>query len=288
MNDYTRVAFHLSPYNEMQADILVAVLADYGFECFEPTADGTNAYIPAPKFDAQAVNSAVDEAALDAAVTWETDVIEGKNWNEEWEKNYFQPMEIAGQCVIHSSFHTDYPKLKYEIIIDTKMSFGTGHHETTSLMVEQILREDFAGKRVIDMGTGTGILAILASMRGASSVVGIEIDEDAYLNAVENVALNHVENVELLHGDASKLEGLEPADFLLANINRNVIVADIDKYVAALKVGGVLMLSGFYEEDVEIVQGAASKCGCVKVVNEVKNRWTMLKLVRSMSKKYDE
>ena len=138
------------------------------------------------------------------------------------------------------------------------------------------------------MGTGTGILAILASMRGASSVVGIEIDEDAYLNAVENVALNHVENVELLHGDASKLEGLEPADFLLANINRNVIVADIDKYVAALKVGGVLMLSGFYEEDVEIVQSAASKCGCVKVVNEVKNRWTMLKLVRSISKKYDE
>lgn len=279
MNDYKKVAFHLSPYDEMQTDMLVAVLADYGYECFEPTDDGTNAYIVVQDYDDNAVAAAVNEAALEAAVEWEVQEIKGVNWNEEWEKNYFQPMTIADRCVIHSTFHTDYPRLEYEIIIDPKMAFGTGHHETTSLMVEQILREDVAGKCVIDMGTGTGILAILASMRGAGEVVGIEIDEDAYLNAVENAKLNGVENVQLLHGDASALVRVaEKADLLLANINRNIITADIGRYAAALKDGGTMLLSGFYVEDIPVVMEAAKAAGMVQVTYNEKNRWVMLKL----------
>ena len=280
MNNYMKVAFSLTPYDEMKCDILVSVLADYGFECFEPTGNGTNAYIVAADYDAAAVERAVEEASLDGVqVTWEAEEIKGVNWNEEWEKNYFKPMTIAGRCVIHSTFHTDYPKLEYEIVIDPKMAFGTGHHETTSLMVEQILREDLTGKSVIDMGTGTGILAILASMCGASVVTGIEIDEDAYLNAVDNLRLNGAENkVGLIHGDASALAGIDKADVLLANINRNIITADIARYRAALKDGGIMLLSGFYVEDIPVVMEAARPQDLQQVLHNEKNRWVMLKL----------
>lgn len=281
MNDYVKVTFRLSPYDEMQADMLVASLADYGYECFEPTADGTEAYIAEKDFDALAVRKAVDESGVTASVTWDAEEIKGRNWNEEWEKNYFKPMTIAGRCVVHSTFHTDYPQLEYEIIIDPKMAFGTGHHETTSLMVEQILRENVQGKVVTDMGTGTGILAIMASMCGAGKVTGIEIDADAYANAVENVALNNVGNVELLHGDASLLVGVEAADLLLANINRNIITGDIDRYAAALKPGGTMLLSGFYVEDIPVVMQAASVLGLQQVLHNEKNRWAMLKLAKA-------
>lgn len=281
MNDYVKVTFRLSPYDEMQADILVAALADYGYECFEPTADGTDAYIPEKIFNADAVKAAVEESGVTAAVTWSVEEIKGRNWNEEWEKNYFKPMTIADRCVIHSTFHNDYPKLEYEIVIDPKMAFGTGHHETTSLMVEQILREDVRGRSVIDMGTGTGILAILASMRGAGCVAGIEIDEDAYRNAIENVGLNNAGNVKLLHGDASLLVRMEAADFLFANINRNIITGDIDRYVKALKPGGTMLLSGFYVEDIPVVMQAAAPLGLSQVLYNEKNRWTMLKLVKN-------
>ena len=280
MNNYMKVAFHLSPYDEMQTDILVATLADYGYECFEPTGDGTNAYIVEKDYDAEAVKKAIDESGVNASVTWNAEKVIGVNWNEEWEKNYFKPMSIAGRCVIHSTFHTDYPKLEYEIVIDPKMAFGTGHHETTSLMVEQILREDLRGKSVIDMGTGTGILAILASMCGASAVTGVEIDEDAYLNAIENVKLNDVGgNVTLVHGDASSLNGIAEADMLLANINRNIITTDIGRYAAALKSGGVMLLSGFYVEDIPVVMSAAASLGLEQALYNEKNRWTMLKLL---------
>lgn len=281
MNDYMKVAFTLSPYDEMNADILVATLADYGYECFEPTNCGTNAYIAIKSFNADDIDTAVAEAGIEARVTWEVEKIEGVDWNEEWEKNYFKPMTIAGQCVIHSTFHTDYPQLEYEIVIDPKMAFGTGHHETTSLMVEQILAEDISGLSVIDMGTGTGILAILAAMRGANNVTGIEIDEPAYLNAIENVGLNNVENkITLVHGDASTLNGIAPADVLLANINRNIITADIDRYATALKPGGIMLLSGFYVEDIPVVMVAAKQCNMEQVTYNEKNRWAMLKLRR--------
>lgn len=280
MNDYTKVAFHLSPYTEMNTDLLVDTLAHYGYESFEPTDDGTNAYIPSKDFDTEAIETAISEADINTSVTWEVTEIKGIDWNEEWEKNYFKPMTIADRCVIHSTFHVDYPKLEYEIIIDPKMAFGTGHHETTSLMVEQLLQENICGRTVIDMGTGTGILAILASMCEAEAVTGIEIDEAAYLNAIENVGLNHVTNVTLLHGDATALVDVQDADLLLANINRNIITADLYRYLAVLKHGGTMLLSGFYTDDIPIVMQTASPLGLEQILYKEKNHWAILKLYR--------
>jgi ribosomal protein L11 methyltransferase len=158
------------------------------------------------------------------------------------------------------------------------MAFGTGHHATTSQVIETLLDIDVAGKTVIDMGTGTGILAILASMLGAKWAVGIEIDSFAYENSLDNIALNHVDNVKLINGDASALEGLEPADIFLANINRNVITGDIDRYVRALKKGGVMILSGFYEEDIDVIMASVAPLGLKMAGSRVRDRWCCLKL----------
>ena len=207
--------------------------------------------------------------------------MKGKDWNEEWEKHYFRPILIDDKCVIHSSFHTDVPEAPYDIVIDPKMAFGTGHHNTTSQMVKHILASDIKGKSVIDMGTGTGILGILAAMRGASRVTGIEIDGAAYENAIENVSLNHVE-MDLIHGDASALAGLEPADFLFANINRNIITNDMSAYAATLQKGGLMLLSGFYESDIPVVLEAAKPFGLSEKTHTVKgDNWTCLILIKN-------
>ena len=187
-------------------------------------------------------------------------------------------MVIADRCVIHSTFHKDYPKMEYDIVIDPKMAFGTGHHETTNLMVEQILREEMNGATVLDMGTGTGILAMLASMCGAKEAVGIEIDEFAFQNTLENVKLNNVRNVKMLLGDASLLKPEWQFDYVIANINRNIIMADIDRYAMVLRPGGKMLLSGFYEHDIPVVLETATPLGLTEVLHNVKNRWTMLLL----------
>ena len=181
--------------------------------------------------------------------------------------------------MVHSSFHKDVPKAEYDIVIDPKMAFGTGHHSTTSNMMRHILSEDMDGKSVIDMGTGTGILAILCKMRGARTVTGIEIDPFAWENAVENVRLNNVD-ANMLCGDAAKLSDLELADYFLANINRNVITADIDTYASKVKDGGIMLLSGFYKSDIPIVAEAAAKYG-FEVVKTLEDKdWVAIKLVK--------
>ena len=198
----------------------------------------------------------------------------------EWEKNYFQPIVIGNKCVVHSSFHTDIPAAEYDIVIDPKMAFGTGHHATTSLILEQLLERDLNSKSVIDMGTGTGILALLAAMRGASPVTGIEIDPFAQVNAVENVALNNHPEIKIILGDAQALDEVEPADIFIANINRNVITGDIDRYARRLNEGGLMLLSGFYVEDIEVVENAAKAVGLEKIGFTERDRWTCLQLVK--------
>ena len=213
---------------------------------------------------------------VDAKLT--VDFIEGKDWNEEWEKNYFQPIVIADQCVIHSTFHKDVPNAKYDIVIDPKMAFGTGHHSTTSLILQTLLETDMKGKSVIDMGTGTGILAILSAMLGAEKVTGIEIDPGAYENALEHVELNNV-NVDVLLGDASRLNELQPADIFIANINRNIILADISSYRKNLKPGGIMLLSGFYESDIAMIERAANALGLEVVSYKEDKDWVAVKLI---------
>lgn len=265
MNDYYEVRVDLVPCIEDATDLLASLLGDVGYESFIPDEKGLTAYVKADLYSAEAVESVIAEFPFDCKVDWHSELIVGKDWNEEWEKNYFKPIivERGGLpgVVIHSSFHTDVPKAEYEIVIDPKMAFGTGHHATTSQIIQQLLEMPLSGKSVIDMGTGTGILALLAAMRGAKPVVGIEIDAFAYENAKENVNLNGHSEIELINGDASSLATIEPADIFIANINRNIIINDLDRYVAALKPGGKMLLSGFYEHDIPVVCYAAEELG---------------------------
>lgn len=281
MNNYYSVCIGATPCSEDITDLAAAFLADAGFESFEPDSEGLTAYIREEAGDAAEIaRLALNDFPMETEFTISSEFIEGEDWNSEWEKNYFKPIVIGGECVIHSSFHTDVPEGRYDIVIDPKMAFGTGHHDTTSGMVKHILDLDLQGKSVIDMGTGTGILAILAAMRGATDVTGVEIDTPAWENAVENARLNHAD-VRMINGDASALESLAPADCLFANINRNIILGDIDRYAARLKKGGVMLLSGFYEEDIPLIEEAAGRLGLREEARLVSNRWVALKLVKN-------
>ncbi len=282
MNDYIEVRFDLTPSCEDATDLLAGLLADAGFESFVPDDNGLTAYVKKELYDAAAVGAAVAEFPFDCRIDFRDTLVEGRDWNAEWEKNYFKPIVVGDRCVIHSSFHTDIPRAEYDIVIDPKMAFGTGHHSTTSLIIRQLLDADLEGRSVIDMGTGTGILAILAAMRGASPVTGIEIDAFAYENAVENVRLNGHAEIKVLNGDASLLAGVTPADIFIANINRNVITGDLDRYAPAVKPGGMMLLSGFYQgDDADIVSRAAAARGFDTVGMSVDNNWCCLKLIKN-------
>lgn len=279
--NYYKVRFECTPCTEDMTDLLAAFLADLGYESFEPDGSGLTAYVQASEFSEESVKEMLYEFPMESHINFVSEYVESQNWNEEWEKHYFKPIVIAGECVVHSSFHKDVPEAKYDILIDPKMAFGTGHHATTSQMMRYVLDiEDIDGKSVIDMGTGTGILAILCKMRGAGTVTGIEIDPRAFENAVENAALNN-EAISFICGDASALANLEPADIFLANINRNVITTDIFLYVEKIKSGGTLLLSGFYTADIPIVMAAAQALGFfLEKATEEGDHWAALRLIK--------
>ena len=197
MNDYTRVRFTVTPNEEYATDVLAALLAETGFESFVPEEDGISAYVPQAMYDASSIESVISSFPLEGfTIKHESELIEGEDWNAEWEKNYFQPIVLGDQCVIHSTFHKDIPETRYDILIDPKMAFGTGYHQTTCHMLRAILASNMIGKSVLDMGCGTALLAILARKHGATNVVAIDIDEFAYENALENIKLNNAfENV---------------------------------------------------------------------------------------------
>lgn len=281
MNDYVELRLDLEPMPGSDAtDLIAGLLGDIGFESFVPDESGLTAYISTSLWDESAVDAALEDFPFDCRISRKATVIEGRDWNEEWERNYFSPIVVGDRCVVHSSFHTDIPEAEYDIVIDPKMAFGTGHHATTSLILGQLLDMPLAGKSLIDMGTGTGILAILAAMRGAAPVTAIEIDPFAQVNAVENVALNGHPEINVILGDAGALEGVDPADVFVANINRNVITGDIAAYSAHLKSGGVMLLSGFYTDDIPVVQAAAEAAGMRYESYTECDRWTCMRLVR--------
>jgi len=282
MNDYIELRVDASPCSETITDILAAMLADAGYESFVPDGNGLTAYIKAELFAGDDVDRIVDAFPMPTHLSAGKTLIKGRDWNSEWEKNYFKPIVIGNRCAIHSSFHKDVPAADYDIVIDPKMAFGTGHHATTSLVAEQLLDADIAGKTMIDMGTGTGILAILAAMRGATCVTAIEIDPTAHANAGENLVLNNVaSSVRLILGDASALSLTEPADIFVANINRNIITADIAAYASRLKSGGTMLLSGFYETDIPVIVEAAKPLGLRESGHTVRNDWTCLRLTKT-------
>ena len=232
------------------------------------------AYINKDVYQSDDIATALQCYNFSAKITWVANEIKGDNWNASWEQDSFKPIVIGEQCVVHATYHSDYPKCKYDIIIDPKMSFGSGHHETTSMMLEALLEADIKGKNVIDMGAGTGILSIMASKLGAQKVVGVEIDAGAWQNAVDNATLNNAP-IEMILGDAKSLPSDSDCDFFLANINRNIIINDIDKYSKTLRNGAKLFISGFYEADLPILCNKLSDYTLHLEKHIVRNEWTM-------------
>ena len=282
MNDYRELRINVSPCSETVTDILAQFLSEAGYESFVADNDGLTAYIKNELFDRDTVNDIISAFPIQDISMDVADVfVEGRDWNQEWEQHYFKPIIVDGRCVIHSSFHKDIPHAEYDIVIDPKMAFGTGHHQTTSLIIARLLEMDLDDKSLIDMGTGTGILAILAAMRGANPVTAIEIDPMAHVNAVENVSLNGHPEIKVILGDATALANVQSADILLANINRNIIVGDMEAYAGALKKGGTMILSGFYEEDIPVIAEAANRYGLKQVNYTSRDRWASLCLVKS-------
>lgn len=280
MNDYYALRLDVEPCSADATDLLAYLLGEAGYESFVPDDKGLTAYVPAALYSDEAVRTALEEFCFDATVTASAELVEGRDWNAEWERNYFRPIVVGERCVVHSSFHTDVPKAEYDIVIDPKMAFGTGHHATTSLILTRLLDMDLQGRSLIDVGTGTGILAILAAMRGAVPVAGIEIDRFAWENACDNVRLNGHPEIAVLCGDASLLQSLAPADVVVANINRNVILGDIRAYAAAMRPGATLLLSGFYEADCAMVEEAAVAAGLTAAGRTVRDNWACVELHR--------
>jgi len=262
---------------QIAREILVAELGAVGFESFTETEDGgLSAYIQSDEWIEGMLEQVQILSSDEVEFKVERENIEQVNWNEEWEKN-FEPIEVQGKVSVRAPFHSG-KELEYNIVIEPKMSFGTGHHETTHLMIEHLLEVDLQGKKVLDMGCGTGILAIFSEMRGASEVDAIDIDPWCYENSVENAARNNCRKIKVFEGDAGLLKE-QQFDVLIANINRNILLEDMSSYVRCLKPGGLLLLSGFYVEDMEQIGRKAQELGLKLLDEKERNRWVGLKYV---------
>lgn len=272
---YTAYHFTIVP-KDPGAEILMAELAEKEFESFVETPEGLSAYVQ-DQFDGpQLLEDIYILASEEFQITFEKESLEQVNWNEEWEKN-FDPIDVDGVCYVRAPFHE--PKnTTYEIVIEPKMSFGTGHHETTFLMMKHILQLDLTGKTVLDMGCGTAILALLAIMKGAATADAIDIDHWCYLNSIENAERNDIQNINVYEGDASLLNDKKEAyDVVIANINRNILLQDIPTYVTTLRPSGTILFSGFYTEDVSAISAEAVKNGLVFEEQLVRNNWVALR-----------
>jgi len=270
--DYNKIIININPIEEWLRDVLTAQLGEIGFESFVETEEGVEAFIPTTHYNEEELFDVIKSFEEDFTFEVHRELIKSQNWNEVWEKNYFKPLVVNNECVIRAPFHTEFPTAKYEIIIEPNMAFGTGNHETTSMMVETILENDMENKSVLDMGCGTGILGILAAMKGAKKVTAIDIDEWSFNGANENAALNNIKNITVKQGDAGLL-GNEKFDIVFANIHKNVLMNDMPAYCEVLKTGGLLMMSGFYTEDIQDIKSKAESLGLNDNGFKTKNNW---------------
>ncbi len=277
---YIELNIHVTPYSDEVSEILIAQLAELGFESFMTNDPEILAYIPQKRFR-ELPEKYFDELLLPVgiSVNHEWQEIEGKNWNEVWESS-FEPILVDNRCLVKASFHTNTPQTEYEIIIDPKMSFGTGHHQTTYLMISALLNHSVQGLKVLDMGCGTGVLAILAEMRGAAKVVAIDNDEWAYRNTLENIDINGCKRITALLGDAALLQG-KSFDMILANINLNILLADMEAYGASLKPNGVIFISGILANDIDTLSSKAQSIGLTKIGSELRDSWAMVSFRKS-------
>ncbi len=272
---YIGYEFKVKPL-QPASEILIAELGYAGFESFVEHSEGVTAYIQKEDWNAFILEDIQILNSEEFKITYEFNEIEQTNWNEEWEKN-FKPIVVDDLVTVRAPFH-EKPKTKYDLIIEPKMSFGTGHHETTHMMIQHILKNDFEGKSVLDMGCGTGVLAILAEKVGATKLDAIDIDNWCYLNSLENVERNDCKNISVYEGDV-KLLDRKHYDTIIANINRNILLADIPTYVKCLNSNGELYLSGFYEEDIPMLEDLCNK-HMLKLKETIKRGdWVSLKFI---------
>lgn len=278
--DYQKVTISISPFREWLRDVLNAQLAEIGFDSFVETDTGFEAYIPASGYSEEEVNFVLNTFREDFFFEINSKLIKDQNWNKEWEKKYFKPLVIGNECMIRAPFHTEYPNAKYEIIIEPNMAFGTGNHETTATIVESILQNNLAGKIILDMGCGTGILSILASLKGAKHITAIDIDNWSYEGTLENAKLNNITNIEVKLGDASNLENTKKYDLIFANIHKNVLLNDMQAYYNVLNDGGTLIMSGFYTEDIPDIRAKAEQLGMQNAGFVEQNNWVAHSFVK--------
>lgn len=272
-SNYLEFQFEIHP-PVPASEILIAELGSLGFESFVENEDGVTAYILKEEFNE---NMLTEVRILDSdefKISYSSSEIQQVNWNEEWEKN-FQPIVVDDICSVRAPFHPK-PETEFDIVIEPKMSFGTGHHATTHMMIQFILKNEWKGKSVLDMGCGTGVLAILCSQKGANPVEAIDIDNWCYLNTLENIERNNVPEISVKEGGAELL-GEKKYDVIIANINRNILLNDMQKYVSVLQPDGDLYLSGFYKEDIPIIQEACEKLGLKFQENLEKDKWVAVK-----------
>ncbi|MDD6765764.1 MAG: 50S ribosomal protein L11 methyltransferase [bacterium] len=266
---------------EIVNDVLAAELGEIGFESFTSDEKGLQGFIPATLYNIAHVEEKLAAFPLEGTtIHYSARPVEDKDWNEEWEKNYFQPIHIGNECQIRASLHPEEPGFRHNILIDPKMAFGTGNHETTYLMIQAMLASDLKGQEVLDMGCGTAVLAILAHQQGAKRIVAIDIDEWAYNNALENIHLNQAEEIQVLLGGAERIAETGTYDTILANINRNILLHDIHHYAQALKEGGQLIMSGFYEEDCPMLEAECRQWGLEPIDRASRNKWTRMRVIR--------
>lgn len=273
--NYFVYRFHCNPMQPLR-EILISELADLGFDSFEDTNEGVDAYICEEGDDETRVREVADSLAYLGVLAYNKEYIPHQNWNEKWESDY-RPVEIGSRCIVRAPFHKPQKAYDLDLVIAPQMSFGTGHHATTRLMLELLLDTPMAGKRLLDMGTGTGVLAIATAKCGAADVRAVDIDQWACHNAVENAALNNV-NIRVDKGDARILHG-ESYEIILANINRNVLLNDLPAYASAASPGCVLIMSGFFIADSDEIQKQACDTGFKMVEKRSDEPWAALKLI---------
>ena len=273
---YIAYEFSVTPKNPA-TEILIAELGHVGFESFVENDNGVTAYIQKQEWNSNILDDLYILGSAEFKIKFSYHEVIQTNWNKEWEKN-FNPIQVDGLVSVRAPFHEN-PSLKFDIVIEPKMSFGTGHHETTHMMIQHLLALDLENKKVLDMGCGTGILAIFAEMKGAQPTDAIDIDSWCYQNSIENVQRNGCKHVTVLEGDSSLLKG-KKYDVIIANINRNILLSDMKIYTDCLHQEGILLLSGFYKDDIAIIESEVVKHGLVFDKMIQRNSWVALKYLK--------
>lgn len=274
---YIETTLIITPYSEDAADVMAALLANENYETFIPSENGVKCYILKENYSEKIVTDAIAQNPFDCTITYNSIEVENEDWNRTWVEESFTPIYIGNECIIHSPKDILQITPKYDILINPIMAFGSGHHQTTSMMTQWILEEDVKDKDVLDMGCGTAILAIAATKCGAKNVCAIDIDERAYNNAIDNAALNQCTNMDIRLGGAEAI-GNSTFDIILANINKNILISDMNIYANAMNKGGLLFISGFYSSDIEDITSEALKYNFKLIKQKEKDDWVSLKL----------